>query len=76
MSVSAESLLDQVNKDELNCPACADQTMLLVQGCSTDEVPRGVQVTCPTCGFFLGGADPVQVEAAIRTLWDYLPAKD
>ena len=62
-----------INRDELNCPACPDQPLMDVQQCCTDELDRGVQITCPACGFFVGGRDGAQVEAAVRTLWDYLP---
>lgn len=66
-------ITDLINGDELNCPACEAQPMFLIQKCHTEEISGGVQLTCPGCGFFIGGADPRQVEAAARVLWDYLP---
>ena len=65
--------LSTINTDELNCPACEAQPTMLMQECSTDEIDSGAQITCPACGFFVGGANPRQVEAAVRCLWDRLP---
>lgn len=67
------SKVDQINRDELNCPVCLDGSLMLVERVDSEEIDDGVQCTCPSCGFYVGGAEPRMVEGAVRVLWDYLP---
>ncbi len=63
----------EIDPDELNCPACAEQSPLEIAGFDAELVADGVCVTCPSCGFQIAGQNAAQVEAAARILWDYPP---
>lgn len=72
----AEVDLSVINHDELNCPACFDQAMMEVKEFCGDALPSAACIQCPECGFQVVSRHPLQAEAAIRTLWAYMPSLD
>lgn len=63
--------VDQVECDDLKCPACEGAPVMTVSIFCSDEVEDGTVIVCPQCGFQVAGRDEAQVEAAIELLWDY-----
>lgn len=64
---------EQINQDELNCPACDDEPLMQVGGFTSDDLADGVIIRCPACGFQVAGPEPKYLEALLRLAWDWHP---